>query len=461
MGLFGNRNGDAQPRNTVAVAPAVAAATPAEPPRRPELARYELKTRVHRQLIERLDLGKLAMLPGDVVQQQIRRIVEDMLVDDETPLSRAEREQLVVEVQHETFGLGPIEPLMQDPTVSDILVNGPHEVYVERRGKLQKTGAIFRDDAHLLQVIERIVSAVGRRVDESSPMVDARLKDGSRVNAIIPPLALDGPVLSIRRFAVDPFRMQDLLGFGTLTEQLSEVLRAAVQARLNILVSGGTGAGKTTMLNILSNYIPASERIVTIEDSAELQLQQDHVVRLETRPANVEGVGAVAARDLVRNALRMRPDRIVVGEVRGGEVLDMLQAMNTGHDGSMSTVHANSTRDALSRIETMTLMSGLALPMRAMRDYIASALDLVIQLARLSDGTRKLVRVTEVVGMEEDVITTQDIFVFEQQGLDKDGRVRGFHRATGVRPRFSERLERAGVDLARDLFDPSRKQYAS
>jgi pilus assembly protein CpaF len=292
-------------------------------------------------------------------------------------------------------------------------------------------------------------------------MVDARLKDGSRVNAIIPPLALDGPVLSIRRFAVDPFRMQDLLGFGTLTEQLAEVLRAAVQARLNILVSGGTGAGKTTMLNILSNYIPASERIVTIEDSAELQLQQDHVVRLETRPANIEGAGAVAARDLVRNALRMRPDRIVVGEVRGAEVLDMLQAMNTGHDGSMSTVHANSTRDALSRIETMTLMSGLSLPMRAMRDYISSALDVVIQLARLSDGTRRLVRVTEVVGMEEDVITTQDIFVFEQEGLDRDGRVRGFHRATGVRPRFSERLERAGVNLGRDLFDPSRKQPVS
>jgi pilus assembly protein CpaF len=453
MGLFGSRNGDAQPRTAAAVAPAGAG----EAPRRPDLERYELKTRVHRQLIERLDLGKLSMLPGDVVQQQIRRIVEDMLVDEETPLSRAEREQLVVEVQHETFGLGPIEPLMQDPTVSDILVNGPHEVYVERRGKLQKTGAIFRDDAHLLQVIERIVSAVGRRVDESSPMVDARLKDGSRVNAIIPPLALDGPVLSIRRFAVDPLKMTDLLGLGTLTEQLAEVLRAAVQARLNVLVSGGTGAGKTTMLNILSNYIPASERIVTIEDSAELQLQQDHVVRLETRPANIEGAGAVTARDLVRNALRMRPDRIVVGEVRGAEVLDMLQAMNTGHDGSMSTVHANSTRDALSRIETMTLMSGLALPMRAMRDYIASALDVVIQLARLSDGTRRLVKVTEVVGMEEDVITTQDIFVFEQQGVDKDGRVRGFHRATGVRPRFSERLERVGVNLGRDLFDPARK----
>jgi pilus assembly protein CpaF len=460
MALFGNRNGEAHAKAAVVAATQSPAPAGNDVTRRPELARYELKTRVHRQLIERLDLTKLAMLPADAVQQQIRRIVEDMLVDDETPLSRPEREQLVQEVQHETFGLGPIEPLMQDPTVSDILVNGPHEVYVERRGKLQKTGAIFRDDAHLMQVIERIVSGVGRRVDESSPMVDARLKDGSRVNAIIPPLALDGPVLSIRRFAVDPFKMADLLQFGALTEQLAEVLKGAVQARLNILVSGGTGAGKTTMLNILSNYIPAAERIVTIEDSAELQLQQDHVVRLETRPPNIEGAGAVAARDLVRNALRMRPDRIVVGEVRGGEVLDMLQAMNTGHDGSMSTVHANSTRDALSRIETMVLMSGLALPMRAMRDYIASALDVVIQLARLSDGTRKLIRVTEIVGMEEDVVTTQDIFVFEQQGVDQDGRVRGFHRATGVRPRFSERLERAGVHLPQDLFDPSRKQFA-
>jgi pilus assembly protein CpaF len=459
MALFGNRNGDAHSKAAAVAASPAPAPAANDVSRRPDVGHYELKTRVHRQLIERLDLTKLAMLPGDVVQQQIRRIVEDMLVDDETPLSRQEREQLVVEVQHETFGLGPIEPLMQDPTVSDILVNGPHEVYVERRGKLQKTSAIFRDDAHLMQVIERIVSAVGRRVDESSPMVDARLKDGSRVNAIIPPLALDGPVMSIRRFAVDPFRMADLLQFGALTDQLAEVLRGAVQARLNILVSGGTGAGKTTMLNILSNYIPATERIVTIEDSAELQLQQDHVVRLETRPANIEGAGAVAARDLVRNALRMRPDRIVVGEVRGGEVLDMLQAMNTGHDGSMSTVHANSTRDALSRIETMVLMSGLALPMRAMRDYIASALDVVIQLARLSDGTRKLVRVTEIVGMEEDVVTTQDIFLFEQQGVDKDGRVNGFHRATGVRPRFSERLERAGVHLPTELFDPSRKQF--
>jgi pilus assembly protein CpaF len=421
-------------------------------------AYYELKTRIHRQLIERLDLAKLDVLPLETVQQQIRRIVEDMLAGDDTPLSRQEREQLVLEVEHETFGLGPLEPLMQDPTVSDVLVNGSKEVYVERRGKLERTRVIFRDDAHLLQVIERIVSAVGRRVDESSPMVDARLPDGSRVNAIIPPLALDGPVLSIRRFAADPYRMTDLVEFGTLTSELAEILRAAVQARLNILVSGGTGAGKTTMLNVLSNAIPNTERIVTIEDSAELQLQQDHVVRVETRPANIEGQGAVTQRDLVRNALRMRPDRIVVGEVRGPEVLDMLQAMNTGHDGSLSTVHANSTRDALSRLETMVLMSGISLPVRAMRDYIASALDLMVHLARLSDGTRKVTRVTEIVGMEEDVVTTQDIFVFEQHGIDADGRVHGFFRATGIRPKFSERLERAGIHLGSEIFDPSRRQ---
>jgi pilus assembly protein CpaF len=421
-------------------------------------AYYDLKTRIHRQLIERLDLAKLDILPLDTVQQQIRRIVEDMLAGDDTPLSRQEREQLVLEVEHETFGLGPLEPLMQDPTVSDILVNGSKEVYVERRGKLERTRVIFRDDKHLLQIIERIVSAVGRRVDESSPMVDARLPDGSRVNAIIPPLALDGPVLSIRRFAADPYRMADLVEFGTLTAGLAEILRAAVQARLNILVSGGTGAGKTTMLNVLSNAIPNTERIVTIEDSAELQLQQEHVVRLETRPPNIESQGAVTQRDLLRNALRMRPDRIVVGEVRGPEVLDMLQAMNTGHDGSLSTVHANSTRDALSRLETMVLMSGVSLPVRAMRDYIASALDLMVHLARLSDGTRKVTRVTEVVGMEEDVVTTQDIFMFEQQGIDADGRVIGFYRATGIRPKFSERLERAGIHLGPEVFDPARRQ---
>jgi pilus assembly protein CpaF len=421
---------------------------------------YELKNRIHRQLIERLDLTKIGVLPADVLQQQIRRVVEDMLVDDETPLSRQEREQIIVEVQHETFGLGPIEPLMQDPSVSDVLVNGPKDVYIERRGKLERTKVIFRDDAHLLQVIDRIVSAVGRRIDESSPMVDARLADGSRVNAIIPPLALDGPVLSIRRFAADPYKMSDLIEFATLTPALAEFVRAAVQARLNVLVSGGTGAGKTTLLNVLSNAIPSSERIVTIEDSAELQLQQDHVVRLETRPPNIEGAGAVTQRDLVRNALRMRPDRIVVGEVRGPEVLDMLQAMNTGHDGSLSTVHANSARDALSRLETMVLMSGMTLPLRAMRDYIASALDMVIHVGRLSDGTRKVMRVAEISGMEEDVVTTQDIFMFQQDGIGPDGRVRGFHRATGIRPKFMERLVRAGIQLGPEVFDPANYQAA-
>jgi pilus assembly protein CpaF len=459
MGLFDRK---ARGRTTIERRPVPREETtvpnePLEARDRGQQAYYELKTRIHRQLIDRLDLAKLDALPREVVEQQIRRIVEDMLALDETPLSRKERDDLVVEIEHETFGLGPIEPLMQDPTISDILVNGSKEVYVERHGKLEPTRVIFRDDAHLLQVIDRIVSAVGRRVDESSPMVDARLPDGSRVNAIIPPLALDGPVLSIRRFAKDPFHMADLIEFGTLTPALAEILRATVQARLNILVSGGTGAGKTTMLNVLSNAIPNTERIVTIEDSAELQLQQEHVVRLETRPANIEGQGAVSQRELVKNALRMRPDRIVVGEVRSAEVLDMLQAMNTGHDGSLSTVHANSTRDALSRIETMVLMSGFSLPVRAMRDYIASALDLVIHVSRLSDGTRKVVRVTEIVGMEEDVVTTQDIFTFDQQGIDADGRVVGFHRATGVRPKFTERLARAGIHLGSEVFDPSKR----
>src|SRR5215472_6948092 len=428
-----------------------------DPQPRGREAYYELKTRIHRQLIERLDLAKLELLPLETVQQQIRRIVEDMLVADETPLSRQEREQIVVEVEHETFGLGPLEPLMQDPTVSDILVNGPKTVYVERRGRLERTHVIFRDNTHLLHVIERIVSTIGRRIDESSPMVDARLTDGSRVNAIIPPLALDGPVLSIRRFAADPYRMNDLVEFGTVTPALAEILRAAVQVRLNILVAGGTGAGKTTLLNVLSNAIPNTERIVTIEDSAELQLQQDHVVRLETRPPNVEGQGAVTQRDLVRNALRMRPDRIVVGEVRGPEVLDMLQAMNTGHDGSLSTVHANSSRDALSRLEHMVGMTGIEIPLRSLRSQVASALDLVVHVSRLSDGTRKVVRVTEIVGMEEDVVTTQDIFTFDQEGIDSDGRVVGSHRATGVRPKFTERLSRAGIHLGSEVFDPSNR----
>ena len=421
-------------------------------------AAYELKNRIHRHLIDRIDLAKINVLPKEHVEQQIRQLVEELLADDETPLSRWEQNQIILEIQHETFGLGPLEPLILDPTISDILVNGARSVFVERRGKIEETNVIFRDNAHLLQVIERIVSEVGRRVDESSPMVDARLPDGSRVNAIIPPLALDGPMLSIRRFAVDPYKMQDLLRFGTLTPALAEILSAAVRARLNILVSGGTGGGKTTLLNVLSNAIPGNERIITIEDSAELQLQQRHVVRLETRRPNVEGKGTVTQRDLVYNALRMRPDRIIVGEVRGAEVLDMLQAMNTGHDGSLSTVHANSARDALSRLETMVMISGLSIGVNALREYISSALDMVIHVARLSDGTRKIVRVCEVVGMEEAVITTQDIFVFEQQGVDKDGHVIGFHRATGVRPKFTERLMRAGIELSAEVFDPSRRQ---
>ena len=423
-------------------------------------ASYELKNRIHRHLIERIDLAKVDVLPRDVVEQQIRDVVGGLLADEETPLSLWERNQIILEIQHETFGLGPIEPLIRDPSVSDILVNGARNVFVERRGKLEETNVIFRDDAHLLQVIDRIVSQVGRRIDESSPMVDARLPDGSRVNAIIPPLALDGPMLSIRRFAVDPYRMEDLLEFGTLTPPLAEIVTAAVRARLNILVSGGTGGGKTTLLNVLSNAIPNGERIVTIEDSAELQLQQNHVVRLETRRPNIEGKGTVTQRDLVYNALRMRPDRIIVGEVRGAEVLDMLQAMNTGHDGSLSTVHANSARDALSRLETMIMISGVAIPVTALREYISSALDMIIHVARLSDGTRKVLRVCEVVGMEEAVITTQDIFLFEQQGIDKEGHVVGFHRATGVRPKFTDRLIRAGIELNAEMFDPSRRQAA-
>ena len=426
--------------------------------KRGALAYADLKTKVHRQLIEQLDLSKLGTIPLGTLQMQIRKITEELLVAEGTPLSRQERDRIVIEVEHETFGLGPIEPLMRDPTISDILVNGAKEVFVERRGRLERTEVQFRDDAHLLQIIERIVSKVGRRVDESCPMVDARLEDGSRVNAIIPPLALDGPVLSIRRFAVDPLKVPDLLKFGTLTQTLADTIQAAVKARLNILVAGGTGSGKTTLLNVLSNAIPNSERIVTIEDSAELQLQQDHVVRLETRPSNIEGKGAVTQRDLVRNALRMRPDRIIVGEVRGAEALDMLQAMNTGHDGSISTVHANSTRDALSRIETMVLMAGISLPGRAMREYISSALDLLIHLARLSDGTRKVVKVTEVVGMEGDMVTLQDIFLFDQKGVGPNGEVLGHHRATGVRPRFAERLKAAGIPLDPAVFEPTRKQ---
>jgi pilus assembly protein CpaF len=418
-----------------------------------EAVLQDLRLRIHRRLIDTLDLTKLSNLEMERVRIEIRRILEDMVAAEAIPVSRADRDRLVMEVQHEVFGLGPLETLMKDPEISDILVNSSSQIFVERYGKLEKTDVRFRDDSHLMQIIERIVTRVGRRVDESSPMVDARLADGSRVNAIIPPLALDGPVLSIRRFGAERLTVNDLIQFNSIPPQIAEVAAACVKSRLNMLVSGGTGAGKTTLLNCLSNFIPDNERIVTIEDSAELKLQQDHIVRLETRPPNIEGQGAVTARDLVRNALRMRPDRIVIGEVRGGEALDMMQAMNTGHDGSISTVHANSARDALSRLETMMLMAGINLPERALREQVASALDVIVQLTRLSDGSRKVVEFAEVTGMEGTTITTQTIFKFDQRGVE-NGKVIGEFVATGVMPSFMDRLERHGFRIPNTHFMP-------
>jgi pilus assembly protein CpaF len=414
----------------------------------------ELKSRIHRKLIESIDLTALEQ-NGDrrLLEAEIRQILEEMVQNEQLPLTSLERRRLVEEVQNETLGLGPLEPLLHDSQISDILVNGPKRVYIERFGRLEKAHAIFRDDSHLMQIIDRIVSKVGRRIDESSPMVDARLPDGSRVNAIIPPLALDGPMLSIRRFAVDPLRMKDLLGLGTLTEEIGTLLEGAVRARLNILISGGTGTGKTTLLNVLSEFIPGTERIVTIEDSAELQLKQEHTVRLETRPPNIEGKGAVTQRDLLRNSLRMRPDRIIIGEVRGPEALDMLQAMNTGHEGSISTIHSNSPRDALHRLGTMVMMAGMELPEHAIKEQEASALDLVIQLARMSDGSRKLIKISEIVGMEGDVITMQDLFVFEKTGISSEGRIDGRFLSMRVRPKCLEKLTMAGVELPAHLFD--------
>lgn len=425
-----------------------------QPDSRPARDAYqELKSRIHRRLLDRLDLSNLARIPQEALEAEIGRAVEGLVESESMPLNRSERERLISEVLHETLGLGPLEPLLDDPHLSDILVNGPNQVYVERFGKLELTDVVFKDNTHLMQIIDRIVSKVGRRVDESSPMVDARLPDGSRVNAIIPPVSLTGPILSIRRFGKDPLQMKNLLDLQSLTPAMADVLMGAVRARLNVLVSGGTGAGKTTLLNILSGSIPATERIITIEDSAELQLHQEHVVRLETRPPSIEGTGVVTPRDLVRNALRMRPDRIVVGEVRGGEVLDMLQAMNTGHDGSLSTIHANTPRDALTRLETMVLMAGIGIPERALREWICSALDLIVQLTRMSDGTRKVIAVSEIVGMEGNVITMQDIFVFEKEGINEQGVVLGRYKATGIRPKFSERLAQAGIPLPAELFE--------
>lgn len=407
----------------------------------------ELKARLHRSIITRLDLIKLNALAPERVRTEVSRLVEDLLINENVAVSIAERDRLVNEVHNELFGLGPLEPLLADQTISDILVNSYANIYIERRGKLERTAISFKDDEHLMRVIERIVSTVGRRIDEAQPMVDARLTDGSRVNAIIPPLAIDGPVLSIRRFGSDPLKMAALIENGALTKEIAMLFEMCVKARLNIIISGGTGAGKTTLLNALSAYIPTDERIVTIEDSAELQLQQPHVVRLETRPPNIEGRGEVSQRDLVRNALRMRPDRIVVGEVRGGEAIDMLQAMNTGHDGSLTTIHANSPRDSLGRLETMIQMTGMRLSDRAMRQQIASAVDLVIQVARLTDGTRRITSISEITGMEGETMAMQEIFSFERAGVDATGKVLGKFRGTGIRPRFAERLRQYGMQL--------------
>ena len=412
-----------------------------------------LKRRIHGKLVDKLDLTRVGELEGDVLRREIRLVVEHLCDTEDTLLNRTERERLVEEVLDETFGLGPLELLLKDPTISDILINGPKNVYVERRGKMEKTAVAFRDNNHLMQIIDRIVSKVGRRVDEVCPMVDARLQDGSRVNAIIPPLAIDGPSLSIRRFGREPVTARQMIENLTLTESMLELLSAMVKGRLNILVSGGTGAGKTTLLNVLSGYIPNSDRIVTIEDAAELQLKQEHVVRLETRPPNIEGKGAVRQRQLVINSLRMRPDRIVVGEVRGEEAFDMLQAMNTGHEGSLTTVHANSPRDAMARVENMVSMANLNIPERAVRHQIASAVHAVVQIARLSDGTRKVITVSEITGMDGDLIGMQDIFSFDRTGTDESGKVRGVFRATGVRPQFAERLATSGARLRPALFE--------
>jgi pilus assembly protein CpaF len=417
-----------------------------------------VKSAIHRRLIQKLNLDRLTEINREDVRREVAQILEALVVGESTPMNLQERERLAQEVLDEVFGLGPLEPLLADPTISDILVNGHKHVYIERKGILEQTGIQFRDDTHLMTIIDRIVSAIGRRVDESSPMVDARLADGSRVNAIIPPLAVDGPCLSIRRFGRDPLRADDLIANKSLTPAMLELLRGCVKARLNILVSGGTGAGKTTFLNVLSSSISDRERIVTIEDAAELQLHQDHVVRLETRPANIEGKGSIQQRQLVINSLRMRPDRIIVGEVRGEEALDMLQAMNTGHDGSLTTVHANTPRDALSRLETMVAMSKMNIPEKAIRRQIASALDVVVQVSRLSDGTRKIVTVAEITGMEGDIVTMQDIFVFQKRGIRENGEVLGEFVPTGVRPKFAERLLVSGIQFPMSMFDISVKR---
>ncbi len=415
-----------------------------------------LKERLHRQVIDSLDLSIVAKLDEDLLKVELTKLVQEMLEKESVPLSMKERDGLISEIQHEVMGLGPLEPLVQDQTVNDILVNRADQVFVERAGKLVLTDVKFRDEGHLRKIIEKIVSAVGRRIDESAPMCDARLLDGSRVNAIIPPLALDGSSISIRKFSKDKLQIADLVEKRSLTPEIAELLRGIVEARLNVLISGGTGCGKTTILNILSGFIPADERIVTIEDSAELQLRQEHVVRLETRPPNVEGRGEVTQRELVKNCLRMRPDRIVMGEVRSAECLDMLQAMNTGHDGSLTTIHANTPRDCLTRVETLVAMAGLNLATKALRHYVSSAIDVVVQMTRLSDGSRKLTSLSEIVGMEGETITLQEIFLFQQTGLDEERKVHGIFKASGVRPKFVERFKALGIDCDPSIFDPEK-----
>ena len=418
---------------------------------------HDLKSRIHQKLLERVDLGVMESLAPERLKDELKILVERLLAEENAALNDNERRSLVKDIQHEMLGLGPLEPLLADPTISDILVNTFQQVYVERRGKLEQTDVRFTDDAHLMKIIDKIVSRVGRRVDESSPMVDARLPDGSRVNAIIPPLAIDGPMLSIRRFAATPLRLNDIIELKSLTQDMGTVIKGLAKAKINMLISGGTGSGKTTLLNILSGFIPDTERIITIEDAAELQLQQPHIIRLETRPPNIEGRGEVSQRALVRNSLRMRPDRIILGEVRGAEAVDMLQAMNTGHEGSMATIHANTPRDAITRMENMVGMAGMNLPPKVIRQQISSALSVVIQVARLTDGKRKVTSIQEITGTEGDVITMQEIFQFVQTGIGVDGAVQGYFCATGVRPKFIERLKTHGVAISDALFDPSKR----
>ncbi|KUY77164.1 CpaF family protein [Burkholderia cepacia] len=420
-------------------------------------AYQKLRREIHLAVLERVELERLSRMPQEAVRMEIGALIARILDEERLPANDIERRQLAIDVYDEMFGFGPLEALLRDPGISDILVNTYRQVYVERAGRLELTDVTFYDDAHLMKVIEKIVSRVGRRIDESSPMVDARLPDGSRVNAIIPPSAIDGPLMSIRRFAVNPLKMDDLVRYHSLTPPMAELLDALSRAKVNVLVSGGTGSGKTTLLNILSGYIPRNERIVTIEDAAELQLQQPHVLRLETRPPNIEGKGEITQRTLVRNALRMRPDRIILGEVRGAEALDMLNAMNTGHEGSLATIHANTPRDALTRLENMISVSGLTLPPKTMRQQIASAISVVVQAARLTDGKRKIVSIQELTGMEGDIINMQEIFTFKRSGVDRDGSVRGHFCATGVRPKFVERLQAFGINLPDSLYDPSQR----